>query len=228
MNLKISPYVIGLVKENALYIILDICISVLILFFLSSNSNRAIQNSEKMKTITSEVQSLEKRASLFNKVAINTEDLESNIKILNELVPNTEDYFSVIYALEKLSQKTGFLITTYTINLKSSTQERLKLSITGIGDQTTFLKFLKDYNFRGGRLITSDKIELTPQVSGQIKVDVTFYNKKSSSKNQRSPSLSPQLLRELLTLKEKLSFELKSSSEEGQLDLNYPRKANPF
>ncbi len=226
---KLSPYVIGLVKENSLYIILNICISVLILFFLSSNTNRAIQNSEKIKSITSEVQSLERRVALFNKVAIHTEDLESNIKLLNGLVPNTEDYFSVIYALEKLSQKTGFLITSYTINLASSTQERLKLSITGTGDQTAFLKFLKDYNFGGGRLITSDKIELTPQVSGQIKVDVTFYNKKVDvSKNQQISLLSPQLLQELLTLKEKVTFDLKSSSEEGQLDLNYPRKANPF
>ena len=144
---KINPYVIRLIKENALYIILNISISVLILFFLSSNTTRTIQNSEKIKTITSEVQNLERRVALFNEVAINTEDLESNIKILNGLVPNTEDYFSVIYALEKLSQKTSFLITTYIINLASSTQERLKLSITGTGDQTAFLKFLKDYNF---------------------------------------------------------------------------------
>lgn len=229
MKLQINPYIIGLLKENISYIGLNVVIGVLILFFLSLNTNKALENSNKINTLTRDVQNLQKRALLFNNVFTSETDLDSNVKLLNELVPNMEDYFSVIYALEKLSQKTSFIITSYTIDLKSSTPEKLKLSITGTGDRNAFLKFLSEYNFGGGRLITSDKIELTPQISGQIKVDVTFYNKKiTSSNNPLTYQISPQLLQELSKLKEKVSFDLKSSTEEGQVNPNYPRKANPF
>lgn len=229
MNLKISPYIIGLVKENILYIVFDLVTCALILFFLSFNGTKTIENTQKVNTLTNEVQNLRRRASVFKNVSLSEEDLDSTIKILNELIPNSEDYFSVIYALEKLSQQTNFVINSYTINLKSSTPEKLKLSIAGIGNRDAFLKFLSEYNFGGGRLITSDKIELTPQVSGQIKIDVTFYSKKTSlTQNQQASNISPSLLNDLQKLRQKIQYDLKPASNEGELDLSYPRKTNPF
>lgn len=229
MNLKISPYLIGLVKENILYIVLDIGLCVLVLFFLTFNSTKTFENAQKTNALTNEVQNLQRRASIFKNVSLSEEDLDSTIKTLNELIPNSEDYFSVIYALEKLSQKTNFVVSSYTINLKSSTPEKLKLSIAGVGDRNAFLKFLSEYNFGGGRLITSDKIELTPQISGQINVDVTFYSKKTNlSQNQQASKISPTLLNDLQKLKQKIQFDLKTSTNEGELNLNYPRKTNPF
>lgn len=229
MNTKINPYFIRLLKENFVYIILNICITLLVVFFLVTNSTKALESANKINALTKDVKSLQERVNLFRNASISNEDLDTNIKILNSLVPNTEDYFSVIYALEKLSQKTNFIITSYTINLKSSTQNKLKLSITGTGDRNTFLKFLNEYNFSGGRLITSDKIELTPQISGQIKIDVTFYNKNSSvAQNPLTATISLQLLHDLAALRNKVSFDQKNSTEEGQLILNYPRKTNPF
>lgn len=229
MKRIISPYLIGLLKENIVYVVLNVIVCILILFFLSSNSQKMVGNNEKINVLTKETTDLQRRVTLFNKAFLNKEDLESSVNMLNSLIPSSEDYFSVIYALDKISQKTNFIITSYTINLKSSTQNKLKLTIAGSGDRNSFLKFLNEYNFGGGRLITSDKIELTPQISGQIKIDITFYNKDAKlGKKQQIPALSESLLKDLTALKEKVHFGLKEASSEGQLDFNYPRKINPF
>lgn len=229
MKLKINPYVIGLLRDNILYIVLNIFVCVLIIFIVFINSKKAIENTKKITTLNTEIQDLERRTSLFNNALLGEVDLDATIKGLNELIPNSEDYFSVIYALEKLSQKTGFIINSYYINMALSTSNKLKLLITGTGDRTSFLKFLSEYNFGGGRLITSDKIELTPQISGQIKVDITFYSKKTDlSQNSEGTKLSPTFLEDLARLKQKVQFDLKVSSVEGDLNLNYLRKTNPF
>ena len=203
---------------------------ILILFLLSTNSKKVFDNNQKIDILTKEVSDLQKRIGVFNKAFLNSEDMESSLKILNSLVPNTEDYFSVIYALDKLSKQTNFVINSYSIGLKSSTPGKLKLTIVGNGDRNAFLKFLSEYNFGGDRLITSDKIELTPQISGQIKIDVTFYSQNASLSKTRTNTtiLSESLLQELASLKEKVHLDLKESTIEAEFDFNYPRKTNPF
>lgn len=227
--MKPNPFLIGLLRENIVYIALNIVGIVLIIFVFSSNIAKVRENTQKIATLTADIQDLQKRVSIFNSPLANTEDLDTTARLLTQLIPNSEDYFSIIYSLEKLSQKTSFIITSYAINLKSSTQDRLRLSITGSGDATAFLKFLNEYNFSGGRLITSDKIELTPQVSGQIKIDVTFYTKNTKlPQNVQSLPLSPSLFQELAALKEKVGFNLKEATSSATADFNYPRKSNPF
>lgn len=229
MKRGISPYLIGLMKENIVYVILNIVVFILIIFFLFVNSGRGFDNSQKIDRLTTDIGDLQKRMGLFSDTTLSEDALESSVKMLGFLIPNTEDYFSVIYALEKLSQKTNFIINSYSINLQLSTKNKLKLSITGAGDQTAFLKFLSEYNFGGGRLITSDKIELNPQVSGQIKIDITFYSKETgASVNQKPVPLSRSMIQELATLRNKIQFDLKDASAEAGLDYGYPRKANPF
>lgn len=229
MNKLIPPYLIGLLKENILYIGLNAGMIVLIGFFLLANSKTSLERGTQINSLSKEVRNLERRITLFNQASLSNEDLDSNIKMLTALVPNSEDYFSIIYALETLSQKTGFIITSYTIKLGVSTKNRLRLSITGTGDKNAFLKFLNDYNFGGGRLMTSDKIELTPQISGQIKIDVTFYTKDTSTaKSLATPHISGSFINQLSLIREKVKFDLKTSTSEGTFDLNYPRKTNPF
>ncbi len=229
MKQGISPYLIGLMKENILYIILNIVVFVLIIFFLSVNSGKGFDNSQKIDQLTIDIQNLQKRVGLFSDTNLGKDALESNVKMLGSLIPNIEDYFSVIYALEKLSQKTNFIINSYSINLRSSTKNKLKLSIAGAGDQAAFLKFLSEYNFGGGRLITSDKIELNRQTSGQINIDIAFYSKETKvSGNQKPVPVSRSMLEDLATLRNKIQFDLIEGSAEAGLDYGYPRKANPF
>ena len=129
-----------------------------------------------------------------------------------------------------MSQKTGFLITSYTINLTTSQPNKLRLNIGGIGDNNAFLNFLRDYPFSGGRLITADKIELGSQTTGVTKIDVTFYSKKVTSDKKETLNLSSQEIKEIEALKSKLDFIIKDSQSvnEGEIDTNYPRKTNPF
>ncbi|MDO8741741.1 MAG: hypothetical protein Q7J11_01185, partial [Candidatus Roizmanbacteria bacterium] len=134
---------------------------------------------------------------------------------------------SVIYALEKLSQKSNFIITEYTVNVGNSASERLKLEVTGTGDSQSFINFLKDYNFGGGRLITSDKIQLDQNFSGSIKIDLTFYSKSVLiGKDLETPN--NKIFEELETLKSKVNFNFNNNVATDSADLNYPKKSNPF
>jgi hypothetical protein len=229
MKPKISPYLIGLLKENAFYLVLNAVAVALILFVLWVNSGKVYDNTQKADRLQSEVRDLQRRVDLLKGTSLSEESLGSSVKMLTSLVPNTEDYFSVIYALEKLSQKTNFLINSYSINLRSSTKNKLKLTVTGTGDQNAFLKFLSDYNFGGGRLITSDKIELNRQTSGDIKIDITFYSKETKpTTNQKAMPLSRTMIEELAAIRDKIQFGLKEGTEEANIDFSYPRKINPF
>ncbi len=229
MKQIVSPYIFGLIRENSVYISLSCIVSLLIFFFLPFNSSKLFTNSQTIYRLTKETEVLRKRVNLFNQVSLSKEDLDLTAKTLGALIPNTEDYFSIIFALEKLSQKTSFIITSYTINLKASTKQKLKLSITGTGDQASFLKFLSEYNFGGERLITSDKIELNRQIAGQIKVDLTFYTEATNlTKNAKPISFSQSMLKDLAILKDKVRFDLKEGTNEADLDLPYQKKINPF
>ena len=177
-----------------------------------------------------EVNQLKTRLDLLNTIIPSTEELNQDIKIMNALIPNAEDYFSIIYALNKLSLDTGFIISSYTINMKASTLEKLKLTIDGIGDTTKFVDFLSKYNFSGGRFITSDKIELSTQTSGFIRIDLTFYNKKVDiNYNQNSP-VNQKIFEDITSLKSKINFNFdeQTASDSANIDLNYPVKNNLF
>ena len=65
---------------------------------------------------------------------------------------------------------------------------KIRIKATGVGDSQSFVDFLKNYNFSGGRLITSDKVQLDPNFSGSIIIDLTFYNKNSGRRKARKIS----------------------------------------
>ena len=149
------------------------------------------------------------------------------MKIL-ALIPNIEDYFSIIYALEKLSLNSNFIINSYTVSIGKSTSQKLKLSVTGMGDSESFINFLKNYNFAGGRLITSDKIQLDPNFVGSIKIDLTFYTKKVTANQNLESNPDEKVFNELETLKNKVNFAFDVDTASSAPDFNYPRKSNPF
>jgi len=162
----------------------------------------------------------------------NGEELDSDIAFLNQLIPSAEDYFSIAYTLDTLSRKTNFIVTDYSVDLRQSNSNKLKLTINGVGDRASFLKFLKDYNYGGGRFITSGNIELLPQQAEEIKVDVTFYNKGVSVDKNNQVIIDSQSIQAVNNLKNKVGFVIKSEAPqgtpEGTLDMNYLKKSNPF
>lgn len=228
MKIKIKPYLKSLIKENLGYIIIVLLSFVLILVIIQIYFEQNSGYEMKINSLNQDLTKLQAKANLLNSNIPLSEGLDQDVKFLNSLIPNIEDYFSIIYALEKLSQKTGFLITSYNINIEKSTPDKLRLNIGGIGDSKSFLDFLNQYNFGGGRLITSDKIELSPQFSGVIKIDLTFYNKNTVGSENLNLPTDDKIFKEIEALKQKVNFDFNEKLNEESLDSNYPKKSNPF
>jgi len=223
--MKIKPFIQRLIKENIFYVVGNAFIFILIIITVGIGLTENSSYNKKISSLKIELNQLQNKVNLMNTIIPSPDKLDEDLNFLNTLIPNIEDYFSIIYALEKLSQKSNFVITGYTVNVEKSTAEKLKLSITGIGDSQSFINFLKDYSFGGGRLITSDKIQLDPNFFGSIKIDLTFYAKSVlTGKNLALPD--DKVFEELEALKNKVNFSFDSNAEIP--DLNYPRKGNPF
>lgn len=229
-KIKIKPYLYQLIKENILYIIFSLCFLVLIIFLVQSSVAKIFTLNQEYQVTEREVNELKTRFDLLNTVVPSTKELEQDIKILNTFIPDEEDYFSIIYALDKLSQNTGFIITSYNVNMSASTVNKLKLSVSGVGDTAKFINFLSKYNFSGGRLITSDKIELDAKSSDQIQIDLTFYNKKDNIDYNQNMPINQKIFEDITTLKSKINFifDDQSASGEANIDTSYPTKNNLF
>jgi len=147
MKLKIDYYLFKVAKENLVYLIFFLGIIVIYIFFSLSFIKKIAQASTSISTLTQEISDLKKKSQLvsYKQEIINEGiDLAQTNKLFTKLIPNEEDFFSVITALEKISLETNFLIVNYSINLKSSTKNKLSLTVEGKGDQDAFFKFLKE------------------------------------------------------------------------------------
>lgn len=228
MQNKIKPYIKRLIRENIFYIAGNVFIFILIIIAVRIGLTENSSYDKKISVLRTELIQLQNKATLMNTSIPSSDRLDEDLKFLNTLIPNIEDYFSIIYALEKLSQKSNFIVTSYTVNVRNSTNEKLKLEVTGTGDSQSFINFLKDYNFGGGRLITSDKIQLDPNYFGSIKIDLAFYAKSVSTDKNLNLTPDYNFFQELETLKSKVNFSFDSNAVTNNPDFNYPKKSNPF
>lgn len=225
---KIKPYVYRLLKQNAAYIVALAVLLILIIFEIKIGFDRSSRIDRDNKILTTEVKELQTKFDLLNSVVAGGRELDQYVELLNGLIPNAEDYFSIIKSLELLSQKTGFIITSYTVGVNTKVKDRFRLTVTGVGDTASFLNFLENYNFGGGRLITSDKIELNPAVDTAIKVNLTFYNKGVVQNLAQDLQIDEETISEIAVLIPKVGISLKEGGEEEELDFSYPVKSNPF
>lgn len=228
MKIKIKPFIRHLILANIFYILGSIFALILIFIVIKIGLNQALEFKKKIDVLKKENNQLMNKITLLNSTVPESIILDEDVKFLNTLIPNSEDYFSIIYTLEKLSQKSGFIITDYTVNVGQSTPEKLRISATGTGDSQSFVDFLKDYNFSGGRLITSDKVQLDPNFSGSIIVDLTFYNKKTELSNQLDIAPNVNIYQELEGLKSRVNFSFLNTTQEVVINTDYPKKSNPF
>ncbi len=170
---------------------------------------------------------LRNQIDIFNK---NKELVQADLDIYNDLllsiIPNKEDYFTIILALEKLSLDTGFIIDKYTILLNETTSNKLALSVEGTGDPAAFLKFLQQYQYEGGRLITNEKMEFSTANVGQTKLSLNFYNKPLQQTEQKIDPIKPQDINVIKEIQEKVAIQYTDTAAEE--DLNYETKVNPF
>lgn len=227
MKIKIKPFILRLIKDNVVYIISIAVILGLLGVTIKMSIGKIIQSNKKVKQLTADNLELNKKVKLYETTIPSTEKLDDDIKLLNNLIPNIEDYFSIIYSLDKLSQETGFLIVDYTVNTRTSNANKMSITVNGLGDSSTFLKFLDEYRYAGGRLITSDKIELDPQQTGVIKLNLSFYNKKINSNNKDVTVTDEKMFEDLESIKEKVKFDL-NYDDEAEANETYPIKRSLF
>ncbi|MDO8609996.1 MAG: hypothetical protein Q7R95_05575 [bacterium] len=227
--MKIKPYIRSLLQENIAYLLSNVVLLILIIVFVIVNFTKIPQNKEKIANLQNDIKTYQAKLDSLNYVGLNNNELQKDIIFLNKLVPNVEDYFSIIYALENISTQTNFRIDSYSINLQQSTSNKLKLKISGTGDRTAFVNFLKLYNFAGGRLITADKFELNPQLEGSLKIEITLYNNDTSKDSSNISTPSKEAMNQIQQLRHKVEFSLQSASQEATIqNTNYLRKTNPF
>ncbi len=228
MKTKIKPFIQRLIRENIFYIFGNVFILILIVVSVRIGLSENLNYNKKISALKTELSQLQNKITLMNTVIPSTESLDEDLNFLNTLIPNVEDYFSIIYSLEKLSQKSNFIITEYSVDVNKSTTQKLKLSVIGVGESQTFINFLKDYNFGGGRLITSDKIQIDPNFFGSIKIDLTFYAKSVLTDKNLGQITDYKFFEELEALKSKVNFSFTENIATDSADLEYPKKTNPF
>jgi len=214
-------------EQVALFVsigVLLVLFSVVFLFYMRFNTTR-----KEVDLMNNEVNLLKRRYDTlkYNKSLTQDQIIDYN-KLLASLVPETEDFFSIIYALEEVSSVSKFNITTYVIDVGNTTNERIVLSVEGSGNPDSFLTFLQEYQFAGGRLITSDKIQYGGGSSQNTRVTLTFYNKRFTfNESVQVPQFSKEELAALDVINKKVKFEFSSSGYQT-INTDYPINTNPF
>lgn len=228
MNLKISPYIKYLLTENVFYIVIAFVLLISIFIVPSIVINTYSQNVEKINTIEAELQEINsKKNALEFLSSTSSKNIDDYYNIVSSLIPEAENYFTIIYTLNNLAELTNFNITSYSLNLKESTQNKISIEVTGVGNQSEFVNFLKEYNLGGGRLITAEEITLNTEEFTGITLRLNFYSQKSSL-FQKGTINYKDVLTKIDNLKSKIKFNFQSETKEDAIIEDYPTKTNPF
>lgn len=215
-----------LIDQRSLFISFGVF---LVLFFVVLIFyGRFNEQKKEVDLMNSEVVLLKNRYDTLKYNKSLTEDqIKDYNKLLAQLVPETEDFFSIIYALEEISKVSNFLITDYTIDVSNTDSERLTLTAQGKGNSEDFLAFLQEYQFAGGRLATSDKIQYGGALEGSTRIALNFYSKRYTIKESvQVPKLFREELATLETIKQKVKFQIGSVGD--TISTDYQIKNNPF
>ncbi len=229
MILPIHIYKIKRVLIDQWSVFVSFGVFVLLLFVVLVIYARFNEQKKEVDLMSNEVTLLKDRSDTlkYNK-SLTADQIQGYNKLLASLIPETEDFFSIIYALEEISIASQFIITDYSIDVGKTTQEKLTLTAEGRGDTDTFLRFLQEYQFAGGRLVTSDKIEYGGLNAGSTKITLNFYNKRFAfNESVKVPQLTKADIQKLEDIKSKIKFQF-SSSDYQTVGTDYPLKKNPF
>lgn len=228
MKKNLDQYLIRLLKEHSVYIGGLGVLIVLTIVAFSIFFQRYQEQQTQISTLEQDLSGLNQKVEMIRY----SEQIESrNIDIMtlnrsfSRLLPEKEDFFSVIFALEKLSKDTGFVISSYGLNLEKSDVQRLSLSVIGSGNTESFIQFLNNYNFGGGRLITMDSINLNNVGYDELKLDVNFYTAQSTAPNGSAAiKFTPDDEALIQRVQQKIQF----ISDTPTSSPDYEKKNNPF
>lgn len=229
MKIKINPYIKYLIVENIFYILISILLVISVFVIPSIMFNTYSKNLDNIATLEKELQEINsKKNALAFLSSTSSKNIDEYYNLVSSLIPESENYFTIIYALNNLSELTNFNITSYALNLKESTNNKISIQVTGVGNQQEFLNFLKEYNVGGGRLITAETIKLNSEEFSGITLKLNFYSQKTSLSQQGSVDYQ-KVLNKIDKLKDKIKFNFQSNTKEEEIVIEeYPTKTNPF
>ena len=187
---------------------------------------RATELQSSIEQTTNDIQNLKQKQQLVAASTQEQTNLDEDLQLMNRLIPQSQDYFTIIQSLENLSQQTQFQITSYTINLSSSTDTKLAIIVRGVGDSSAFVRFLDDYQLNGGRLITIEKVTINPLNPGEVQLNMNFYIESAS--DPEADINYNAVLDQLGVIKTKIKYDLAPQQQPTEQDLTFPSKANPF
>ena len=229
MKIKINPYIKYLIVENIFYILISILLVISVFVIPSIMFNTYSKNSDNISQLKKELQEINsKKNALAFLSSTNSKNIDEYFNLVSSLIPESENYFTIIYSLNNLSKLTNFNITSYALNLKESTNNKISIQVTGVGNQQEFLNFLKEYNLGGGRLITAEEIKLNSEEFTGITLKLNFYSQKTSLSQQGSVDYQ-KVLNKIDKIKDKIKFNFQSNAEEEEIVIEeYPTKTSPF
>jgi len=229
MNIPIRLYKVKKILSTQRNLFISFIIFIFLFVIVFVFYSRFNEQKKEIELMDTEVKMLKNRFDTLTYNKSLTEDqIKEYNKLLASLVPETEDFFSIIYALEEISIVSDFRITDYTITINQKGGEKLTLIVTGSGNAESFLTFLKEYQFAGGRLVTSDKIQFDGGNSGNSRIALNFYNKQFTfNESIQVPQLSKEGIIKLEAIKKKIKFQFSSGGYQT-VNTDYSTKKNPF
>jgi len=173
-----------------IFIIMDI-ITLAFVVYIFVNVQAVYTQREEAQT------ALEGKKGTAELIQANQQQLTSRVEkyntVLNELVPDEESYFSVIAAFEQLAARTGVEITSYNINLSQTTEEKLSLNLSLVGDLDSILTLLETYNYASGRLLTNEGVDLQIDDTASVAFTVNLIHAKTQAAGvDTTVTISPQ------------------------------------
>jgi len=212
-------------KDNWIVIITIFVFSIMLILVNYSFGALTLARIEE-DNLLREMQQLKNRVDIVKANAeLKNDQIRIYTKMLAAMIPESEDFFTIIYALEKISIETGFIISNYTVKVSSTTRNKISLVIAGKGDVDTFMKFLQNYNYIGGRLATSETIQFSG-TDVDTQVNLNFYNKEYVPGKDIVPQLSPKDLEKLAAIQDKVQIDF--TEEQEVLGTDYDITDNPF
>lgn len=225
MNKIFLRHFITLAKINIIYIIAFV-VSIIIFMIYWFKFQDYLAQKNQLKILTAQVQDLSQKQRIIN--SFQPSELDSLIKTLNTLLPGKEDYFSIFSTLQKVSDKSGFTITSYTVNFSEATPEKVGLTINGDGSPAELLSFIQNYKFSGGRLITMDNVEFSPSTT-KTALKVNFYSKNTVPTNADAMRINAKTFDLIKSINDQYTqSSIQDSGEQAVSEGAYTPKEDPF
>lgn len=161
------------VYPTLIIVFLDVVLLGALIYFgiqLRTTYTEMIATQDKVQQMKASITLIRNNQTIFNG------RIDEYNEILEQLIPDNESYFSVISTLEQLSERTGVVINSYSVNLASTTEEKLTLTVVIEGNAESLQQFIQTYRYAGGRLLTTDGLVMTPNQLESITFSLNFYH----------------------------------------------------